>query len=127
MIVTNLHPETSEDNIYDAFEEFAPVSKLHLNHDKYTGYVKGYALLEFKELDDTFSVFNAHKKSKIKVLGRPVEIDYAFVQKPGSEKENLSELNEESNPEDSVRKARAAAASLRERLGGNTRDASPTR
>lgn len=83
-------------------------------------------MLEFKELDDTYSVFTAHKKTKIRVLGRPVEIDYAFVEKPGLEKEDEDEM-EEDKRKDSVRSARAAAASLRERLGGNSRDASPTR
>lgn len=84
-------------------------------------------MLEFKELDDTYSVFTAHKKSKIRVLGRPVEIDYAFVEKPGLEKEDEDEMEEEDKRKDSVRSARAVAASLRERLGGNSRDASPTR
>lgn len=119
--MTNLHPETTEDIIYDVFEEYAPITKMHLNYDKHTGFVKGYALLQFKELEDTMNVFSAHKESKITVLGLPVEIDYAFVTKPGSE------IKDEEFDGSAPRIARVGAASLRERLGLTSRDTSPSR
>lgn len=77
----NLHSETTEDHLYDVFEEYARVMNLHLNLDKLTGYAKGYALVEFKSIGDAFEVLETHKQKKIEVLGRTIDIDFAFVDK----------------------------------------------
>ncbi|KAJ2546341.1 hypothetical protein EV175_005637, partial [Coemansia sp. RSA 1933] len=77
VVATGIHEEAREDDLQDFFGDYGRVHNLHLNLDRQTGYVKGYALIEYASFEDASRA--AEKASGRKFLGQPITVDFAFV------------------------------------------------
>jgi RNA-binding protein 8A len=78
VFVTNLHDETREDDLSDAFAEYGTVQMVKMNYDRRTGYGKGYALVEFQRRNEAQDCINRMHGSKF--MGRTIQVHWAFVQ-----------------------------------------------
>lgn len=77
IFVTNLHEEMTEDDLYDKFADFGPIRELRMPLDHRTGYVKGYALLEFgSHAEAKAAIDNMNGQP---VMGQELACDFAFV------------------------------------------------
>ncbi|CAD8146471.1 unnamed protein product [Paramecium pentaurelia] len=81
VIVKGIHEEAQEDDVFDAFSKYGPIKNLHLNLDRRTGFVKGYALVEFNEYAHASDAINGINKSE-GICGKKVQVDWAFKKPP---------------------------------------------
>lgn len=79
IIVTGVHPEATEEQVEDLFADFGPVKNLHLNLDRRTGYVKGYALIEYATLEQAQKAVD---EKNLSLLDEKLEVDFAFLEPP---------------------------------------------
>ncbi|AYO42695.1 uncharacterized protein DNF11_1745 [Malassezia restricta CBS 7877] len=81
VVVSNIHEEALEDDVLDVFSEYGKVRDLHLNLDRRTGYVKGYALLQYKTKAEAQRAIDACQQG-LTLLEQALDADFAFVQPP---------------------------------------------
>ena len=86
-MVTGIHEEVikffikaQEDQIFDLFSEFGSVKNLHVNLDRKTGYLKGYAMIEYELLNEAQKAIK--KLNGEKFMTRVLNVDFAFKKPP---------------------------------------------
>ena len=77
IFVSGVQEEAQEEDLVDIFGEFGELRNIHLNLDRRTGYVKGYAIIEYGEQKEAeAAIANLNNRQ---MLEQTLVVDWAFA------------------------------------------------
>eukprot|EP01062_Namystynia_karyoxenos_P013377 TRINITY_DN14830_c0_g1_i1.p2 TRINITY_DN14830_c0_g1~~TRINITY_DN14830_c0_g1_i1.p2 ORF type:complete len:173 (+),score=48.51 TRINITY_DN14830_c0_g1_i1:102-620(+) len=80
IFVRGLHEEAAEEDVHELFAEFGDIKNMHMNLDKRTCFVKGYALIEYKDVKSASLAIQSVNGAEF--MENKLDVDWAFLKGP---------------------------------------------
>jgi len=77
VFVSGVHEEATEEELMDKFADFGEIRNIQVPLDRRTGFVKGYALIEYGAREEAQQAIETmHGKT---FMNKPLNVDWSFA------------------------------------------------